>query len=283
MPVADFTPRPVPSWRAELSLRLGVRAGRTAVERRSHRGPLLVQRAFYPESDGTAHLYLLHPPGGVCGGDELEVEAVVESGGKALLTTPAATKLYRAPTVAARLRQTFTVRAGATLEWLPQETIAFGGARAASETVVRLESGARYIGWEIVCLGRPASHDEFVTGELSQRTVLELEEKPLLIDRVSLDAQDPGRRGAWGWASRSVYGCLLATGASDELVSDVREALRTAREGDLFAATRVGSVAVCRVLVSSAEQARSTLTRAWDVARRHVLAKPACAPRIWAT
>ena len=101
-----------------------------------------------------------------------------------------------------------------------------------------------------------------VTPAYVERTVLELDGKALVIDRVGLEAGDEGRTGAWGWGSRSVYGCLLATGASDELIRDVRDAVRPAGEGDLFAATHVGSVMVCRFLGSSAERARAIYAKA---------------------
>lgn len=283
MVVADLRPVALPVWQARLSLHLAEARGRTVIRTRAHEGPLLVQRAFYPEADGTAHLYVLHPPGGVAGGDELDIAVALGPSARALVTTPAATKIYRTRAAEARLRQTLTVGRDAVLEWLPQETIAFGGARAESVTRVTLEAGARYVGWDIVCLGRPASGDDFASGRLGQRTELWREKKPLVIDRVSIEAGDAGRRGAWGWAGRTVYGCLLATDGSDELVTDIRQAVTPSREGDLFAVTRVGTVVVCRFLGSSSEQARRMFTEAWGLVRRHLLSKPACPPRIWAT
>ncbi len=87
----------------------------------------MVQRPFYPEG-GTCHVYLLHPPGGVVGGDQLELQVQSEPGSHALITTPAATKFYRAgPHPHSLLQQNLQVR-DATLEWLPQETIVFDGA-----------------------------------------------------------------------------------------------------------------------------------------------------------
>ena len=76
-------------WRAELSLGFtaepvvdGPRDGApaaplTRLTTRAHRGPLVVQRPFYPEGPGVPHVYLLHPPGGIVGGDSLRVEVSV--------------------------------------------------------------------------------------------------------------------------------------------------------------------------------------------------------------
>lgn len=277
------SPRETRGWRARLELTLAPIAGRTALARRSHVGPLLVQRPFHPEADGTAHVYVLHPPGGIAGGDELELELDVRSGASALLTTPAATKLYRTAGERARVSQALLVRSGGTLEWLPQETIAFRGADASLATRVLLEPGARYAGWDIVCLGRPASGDAFEHGFLEQRTDLYRDGRPVVLERVALPATSALRAGAWGLGGRSVYGCLLATGATDALVTDIREHVRPDAQGELFAVTTLEDVVVCRVLGRSAARARACLALAWERWRRHTLQKDASAPRIWRT
>ena len=73
-------------WRA--SLRLGFRPGAkgTVLADRRRQGPLAVQRAFYPEG-GVCHTYLLHPPGGVVGGDRLNIEACLEAGADIIVNT----------------------------------------------------------------------------------------------------------------------------------------------------------------------------------------------------
>jgi urease accessory protein len=277
------SPRETRGWQARLELTLAQVAGRTAILRRQHHGPLLVQRPFHPEADGTAHVYVLHPPGGVAGGDELELELEVRDGASALVTTPAATKLYRTAAERARVSQSLLVRGGAVLEWLPQETIAFGGSEAELRTRVTLEPGARYAGWDIVCLGRPASGDAFEQGCLEQRTELLMGTRPVVIERLSLRAESGLRRGAFGLGGRSVYGCLLATGATDTLVADLREQVRPEAAGELFAVTTLDGIVVCRFLGSSAARARTLLATAWSLWRSHVLGKNASAPRIWRT
>jgi urease accessory protein len=280
MPVAEVSQ---PSgWRAKLELTFERRGARTILAQRRHEGPLMVQRPFYPEVDGTAHLYVLHPPGGIAGGDELEVSLLLKSGA-ALLTTPAATKAYRTRGARAGVRQLLTVRSGAVLEWLPQETIVFGGSRARTLTRVELEPGARFLGWEITCLGRPASGDEFANGELDQRVELFENSRPLLLDRLFVEGNGAGRRAAWGFGGRSVYGCFWFTGATPALVDELRSTVRPSAAGELFAVTVVGGVGVGRFLGSSAERARAVLASAWGVARRHLSDKAACAPRIWVT
>src|SRR6187402_782414 len=119
------------SWHARLELGFSRSGSRTVLARRRHFGPLIVQRPFYPEG-GICHVYLVHPPGGIVGGDQLALQVEVERDAHALLTTPAATRFYRAgPHPRAALNQQFVVQ-DAALEWLPQETIVFDGARAHS-------------------------------------------------------------------------------------------------------------------------------------------------------
>jgi urease accessory protein len=243
----------------------------------------MIQRGFHPEADGTCHVYVLHPPGGIVGGDELSISVEARSDASVLLTTPAATKLYRSANAPATLCQTFRVHDGASLEWLPQETIAFGGSHARSKTLVRLDGGARYLGWEITCLGRPASNDAYATGSFRHVTEIWRDERLVLVDRTHVDASGPSRSAAWGWGGRSVVATLVASGASDALVRAIRETVVPERAGDLFSVTAMSGLTVCRFLGSSAEQARRALGTAWRALRAELFGKSECPPRIWTT
>ncbi|HMV40203.1 MAG TPA: urease accessory protein UreD, partial [Plasticicumulans sp.] len=110
-------------WQARLELGFAPVAARTALVHSAHRGPLRVQRPFHPEADGSCHVYLLHPPGGVVGGDGLALDVQLAPGARALLTTPSASRFYRSAGARALQRQLLRVGAGARLDWLPQETI----------------------------------------------------------------------------------------------------------------------------------------------------------------
>ena len=113
-------------WHAELELGFVQREARTVLSHRHHQGPLRVQRPFYPEG-GVCHVYIVHPPGGVVGGDRLELRVACGEGTHVLLTTPAAGKFYRSGERPQRQRISFDLH-GSTLEWLPQETIYYPGA-----------------------------------------------------------------------------------------------------------------------------------------------------------
>src|SRR5204862_4636275 len=118
----------VRSWQASLSLDFAAREGKTILEKKVHDGPLVVQKPLYPEGDAVCHAIVVHPPGGMAGGDELLLEVKTGNNAAALLTTPGAAKWYRSAGPLAK--QTLRFDVAGSLEWLPQETIVFDGARA---------------------------------------------------------------------------------------------------------------------------------------------------------
>ncbi len=267
------------SWHARLELGFRAVGSRTVLAHRRHAGPLMVQRPFYPEG-GICHVYLLHPPGGVVGGDTLELQLQADAGSHALITTPAATKFYRAgPHPCSVLRQNLQVN-DAMLEWLPQETIVFDGARAHSCTRVDLAGTAQFIGWEIFCLGRPVVQERFRVGELHQDFLLYHDGKPLLLDRLRLSGDSPALAARWGLADAQAMGTMLMyPGAGADLA-----ALRVVKAGDArFALTLVGGVLHCRALAAQAEAIRRLFTELWLQLRYSLLGRVALAPRIWAT
>jgi urease accessory protein len=280
---ADGSPERASGWSAELELGFEVVAGRSALVRNRHRGPLAVQRAFYPESKDLAHVYLLHPPGGIVAGDRLTVRVHVASGARALITTPAATKFYRSEGRIAEQTQLLRVSEGASLEWLPQETIVFGSAAVRTRTRVELEPGATFCGWDMVCLGRAASGDHFDSGRLQQAFEIWQGEHPLWIERAEFDANAPVRRAPWGLGGHRVFGTFVCTGHNAAAVAAARAAVDSEDASELFAVSQLRAAIVCRYLGSSTERARHVFTQAWAALRPLVLGRSASLPRIWLT
>lgn len=277
-PNADPAPA---GWSARLQLQFALRAGRTVAVRRRHQGPLRVQRAFHPEGP-VCHLYLLHPPGGLVGGDRLEVEAGVAGGGHALVTTPAAQKVYRAAgTLQAVQHQHLSVAPGACLEWLPQEQILFQGARLASRTRVQLAAGSRFIGWEVTGLGRPAAGEGFRHGGLDNRLELWREHRPLLLERQRLSAGDGFMTAPWGLGGRAAWGTLVATPADGAGLDRARAALAGA-PGEA-GATQLEDLLVVRWRGDQPARGRALFEHLWAELRPGLLGRPACSPRIWRT
>lgn len=278
-------------WQAALELSFVRDGERTALRDRRHRGPLRVQRPFYPEPSGVCHVYLLHPPGGLVAGDQLRIDAQVAPGAHALLTTPAASKVYRSATddLQATQRQRLCVSDGARLEWLPQETIAFCGARAELCTRVELSGDARFMGWEILCLGRPAAQERFDRGVLRPQLELLRDGQLLYVERGLYEAGSPLMNAAWGLAGQSVFGTLwcAAPDAARQL-ERVRERLASLCSaahsgGPRLAASAWDDCLVVRYLGPSTEEARTGLAAAWAALRPQIVGIEAVVPRIWRT
>lgn len=258
------------SWKAQLALRFASENGRTVLAERSQEGPLVVQKMLYPEGPGVCHAIVVHPPGGIAGGDELSLE--VESDGHALLTTPGATKWYRSAGPWAR--QTLSFEVSGTLEWLPRETIVFDGALAELECEVRLGAEARYIGWEIVCLGRTGAGERFSRGKLSLRTTVMKDEKPLWIERGEIEGGGALMRSALGLGGQPVFGTLIASNVPASLAMECKQ---------LAATTLLPGLLVARYLGDSTEQAFAAFASIWKLVRPAVMGRAAVPPRIWST
>jgi urease accessory protein len=236
-----------------------------------------VQRPFYPEGE-VCHVYLLHPPGGVVGGDRLDIRATAGEESKGLITTPAAGKFYRCEGVPARQTVNLTVGRSAALEWLPQESIFYRGASVVSEVDVDLVETARFIGWESFCFGRPASGEVFDQGRAVFRWSIRVSGKPLLIERFEVD--DQVLKAVWGLRGQPFGASLFAYPA---LPKDLESVRTVAGDRAGFGATLVDGLLVCRALDSQIEPLRRLLVELWRAVRPNVIGREACLPRIWAT
>jgi urease accessory protein len=248
--------------------------------RQQRRGPLTVQRAFHPEGE-VGHLYLLHPPGGVVGGDRLELSVDLEVGAHALLTAPGATKVYRSAGAEAEQVQRLRVGEGAVLEWLPQEAILFQGARLRARTRIELDPGARFIGWDITCLGRPVIGERFAAGTADFGLEVWHAGRPLLFDRLRIQGPD-ALDDPSGLRGYPVLATLVATGAGAEDLAAARAALPDPVPM-LIGLTRVDDLLLGRCLAHAVEPVHRTLRALWGILRPRLLGRPACPPRIWAT
>lgn len=271
-------------WRAELELQFARRDAATLLTQRRHLGPLRVQKALYPEGEAVCHAILLHPPAGIAGGDELEINVAVGEQAHALLTTPGASKWYRSAAPWASQNIALSVAPGAILEWLPQEAIFFSGCRAAMRQTIALAPDARYLGWDVWCIGRKASSEHFDRGELRVATEVYLDEQPLWLEQGQINGSGALLHVAAGLAGRSVCGTLLAAGAAitPELLAACRAVLPKETNA-LHGITVLPQLLVARYLGDSSEAARAWFVGLWRVLRRGLLEREVQVPRIWNT
>ncbi|HEX6828361.1 MAG TPA: urease accessory protein UreD [Burkholderiales bacterium] len=272
----------VGGWQAALDLGFSRRGDATLLARRRHCGPLRVQKPLYPEGAGVCHAILLHPPAGICGGDRLEIAIEAEAGAHALLTTPGAGKWYRSAGPEAAQALDFRLGARAALEWLPQESIVFDGARARMAARVDLGPEARFLGWEIVCLGRRGSGERFTRGWLGLGTRILQEGEPLWFEQGLIEGGSPLLEAPAVLGGASVFGTFVAAGAEieDSLLSACRAPAPAQGQG---AVTRLPRLLVARYVGDEAEAARGYFCELWSLLRPALLGRAAARPRIWST
>jgi urease accessory protein len=270
----------VSSWKAHLSLEFSFLGNKTVLSDRRHDGPLVVQKPLYPEGEAVCHAIIVHPPGGIAGGDELTLESRSEKGASALLTTPGATKWYR--TAGPRARQSLGFAVRGQLEWLPQETIVFDGALAETETEVELDAGAALIGWDIVCLGRTGSGERFTRGSYRSSIRIRREGKLLWLERGRIDGGGKLLDSPAGLGGNTVFGTLFVSSLNlnQELLNETR---KPAPEEGRGAVTLLPGILLARYLGDSSEAARRYFIALWRILRPTVAGREAVEPRIWRT
>lgn len=271
---------------ATLSLGFGRDAEATRLLRREHYGPLRVQKALYPEGPSVAHAIIVHPPGGVVGGDELRIDAAVDAGAAAVVSTPGAAKWYRANGHVSRQQLRLRVAGDAALEWLPQETIFFNEAAVQLDTTVDLQGNARFIGCDILCFGRTASGERFDSGRIRQQLRILRDGVPLWLEQGRLLGGSAQMQSPLGLAGHTVCANLVAVGVpmSPALMQSLRERCTSVADGrGRFGATQMKSVLLVRYLGDSSEVARQVMLAAWQLLRPALLMREATELRIWNT
>ncbi|MDX1374287.1 MAG: urease accessory protein UreD [Burkholderiales bacterium] len=270
------------SWRAELALGYARRGARSVLAARRHDGPLVVQKPFYPEGDAVCHTVVVHPPGGIAGGDELDLDVTIGAGAHALLTTPGAAKWYRSAGPWAAQRLAFEVAPRGVLEWLPQETIVFDAARARLSSEVRLAADARFIGWELLCFGRSGSGERFARGVCRLSNAILREGRRLWLERGRIDGGGALLDAPAGLGGQPVCGTLVAAAPAIDaaLLAACRRHAPLRGEG---AVTRLPGLLVARYLGDSSEAARRYFVALWRELRPALVGREAIEPRIWST
>ena len=275
LPSALFTP----SWHAELELGYGRDGDCTRPTLRRHKGPLRVQKLLYGEGPQVCQLIIVHPRGGIAGGDRLDISATVGSGAWAQLTSPGAAKWYRAAGPAYQHLK-LRVEAGATLEWLPQETIVYAGAQAELHSDIELIGDARLLYWDMVALGRPASGERFDAGHFQAQLNIRRDGQLLWHERQRIEGGDGLLDSPIGLAGKPVFATLLISGEIDAELLERCRSLPSAVRGDL---SQLPGLLVARCLADEALHARAWLIELWRLLRPALLGREAVPPRIWST
>ncbi|MCP5287103.1 MAG: urease accessory protein UreD [Burkholderiaceae bacterium] len=272
-------------WTAHLALHYRRDGGRTVAHDR-HEGPLRVLQALYPEGEAICHHVVVHPPGGIVGGDVLATDLHATAGTHALVTTPGAAKFYRSAGPQAVQRAHLRVDDGARLEWLPLETIAYRGCHARNDVRLDLAPGAQMIGWDVLALGLPAGGEAFDHGRFTQQ----LHWPGVWLDQGTVDGEDQRLLDSpLGWAGHRVLATAWVA-AGTAWPAEQREALLdAARSSPATAGLAIGATApdprlvLLRVLAPRVEPAMQLLQAVRAAWRQIAWSLAPHPPRIWRT
>jgi urease accessory protein len=272
-------------WHAQLDIDYRLESART-VARHRHSGPLRILQSLYPEGDAVCHNVLVHPPGGLVGGDTLDVAIQCHSGSHALITTPGATRFYRSDGPLALQRTSIHMAAESRLEWLPLEALCYSACQAENRLTMQLEPGAELLGWDVTALGLPNALQPFDNGRYGQH----IEMPGVWLERGVVDASDQrllnSPAGLAGM--RCMASIFFATGSAmdrqrKQLALDSARNLlaHTELAGSAGATSPNGHVIVVRVLAPLVEPAMDVLRQLRNAWRKELWSMDAVSPRIW--
>lgn len=253
---------------------------KTRLYRSWHQAPIKVQRPFYPESEAICHTVLIHTAGGMVGGDRLTYDVSLAPGARAVVTTAAASKIYRTLAQPTEQNVTLNIAEGACLEWLPQETILFNQAQFKQTLRVNLGHGASWLGWDIYRLGRTARGEQFLEGQWRSHSEVWQAGVPLWVDRQRLHGSPNTVNHPHALGGCPVIGTLVWVGQPVEksLVEQLRS--RWGGTGEM-GVSRIQQGIVCRYRGSSTREVRAWFTQVWNDVRFYALGQTACLPRVW--
>jgi urease accessory protein len=274
------------TWNATLELDYTRHADKTVGHFR-HSGPLRILQSLYPEGPGICHNVIVHPPGGLVGGDTLDLTFTAGAGAHGLITTPGATRFYRSTGERALQNTRLSLEAGARLEWLPLEAICYSGCLAENRLTMNLAPGAELIGWDVTAFGLPVANQPFERGQFCQH----IELPGVWLERAHIDAADKLLLDSpLGLAGQRCMASLFFVAGSKlerprrEQALDYARALIDAHplRASAGATSPDGQVVVVRVLAPLVEPAMGLLKQIWQAWRDHFWQLPATTPRIWA-
>jgi urease accessory protein len=273
------------TWHAQLALEYCVEARRT-VARHTHTGPLRILQSLYPEGDAICHNVLVHPPGGLVGGDTLDIQVRAKDASHGLITTPGATRFYRSDGLPARQNTHLVLHEQARMEWLPQESICYSGCFAENHLTLDLAPGAELMGWDITALGLPHANQPFVLGSLQQH----IEFPGIWLERSKVDASDArllnSPAGLDSFRCMATLFFVSGTGLSRERRQLALDSVRTdiarhALANTAGATSPHAQVVVVRVLAPVIEPALDLLRTLRNTWREQLWSKTPSSPRIW--
>ncbi|MBL1209347.1 urease accessory protein UreD [Geminocystis sp. GBBB08] len=271
------------SWQGKINLVYEYQQGKTKLKSAYHQAPFKIQRAFYPEGESICHSVILHTAGGIVGGDILSQNIHLFPHSQVFITTPAATKIYRNTEKKAFQDIMIKLENDTYLEYLPQETIVFNKSQYQQKLKLELGNNATWLGWEIIRFGRSARRETFTEGQWLNYTEIWYKNKPLWIDRQSLQGESQLFSEINGLAGKPVVGSLIlvSTHTHNNFIKEIRELINHKFHHLILGVTTLQNGLLCRYHGDSVSEAKTCLIAIWQLLRREYGLNSTFKPRVW--
>lgn len=268
--VTDGRPSSTVAYDGRLHLRVDKRQGATRVADLYQSAPC---RAMFPGAGTSDPLdaVLINIAGGLVGGDRIETAITAEPQAALFVTTQAAEKVYRSAADPVRLETRLSVKAGACLEWMPQPTILFNGARLHRALSIEVSGDGVFLGGEMLVLGRTAHGEVLTAGTLRDRWDVSIDGHLVWREQTGVDDWADALAAPARWnGAQAVATLIFAEAYAADHLDAVRDAL-PATVGVRYGATALPGLLLLRWMGPDAADVLQHWRRAWSVLRaRHL-------------
>ena len=259
-------------------------AARLAFANRDNRNSIVERYASAPVriltpsvQGGIPEAVLANTSGGIAGGDTSHIDILVAQNAQALVTGQAAEKIYRSIDMPASIRTVIKIEDGSTLEYLPQESILFDGAKLNRAVNISLGARSCLLLSEMFVLGRWAMNEDFTRGIFLDRWSIDVAGQPIWREGLRIEGGLSSLSSSLGFANARALATIFYAGAN------AAEILGLARDviGPMGGVTIVRGMLVVRMLGNEAGMLKQQLSEIISIIRAAALGRPAEVPRVW--
>ena len=275
-----MTPSP---WHGVVKLTYSKQNQKTQPIQSYSQAPYKLQRPFYPQGKAICYTTILHTAGGIVGGDQLSQSIQLQPSTHAVITTAAASKIYRSNGLTASQQINMEVGEKACLEYLPRETIVFNASQYQQQLQVNLASTATWLSWEILRFGRSARGEQFLQGNWRSRTEVWQNGRLIWVDSPWLPAGEAIWKSPHGLGGYPLVGTLVWVGKplSSEQITEIRNLWQETETSGEAGTTALMSGVLCRYRGNSRGEVINWFTNIWRLLRQWDGKETPVTPRVW--